>query len=389
MNTILVIEDELFIRENLLELLQAEGYAAINAPDGRAGFALAQEHQPDLIICDLMMPKMDGHAVLDAVRNDPSLADTPFIFLTARADKRDLREGMTRGADDYLTKPFRLEDVLSAVETQLQKHQVLEERANERMTELRRTLSHSLPHEFRTPLSSVLALTQVLLELDEEMEAADRQAMLKDIYGSTKRLERLVENYLLFADLELAVADAEHRRTHYTRQAHVPAAALQEQIQTMAEAVGRTADVTTDVSPVAVQIPPAHLSKIVRELVDNALKFSEAGDAIHVMLHLDAAASSSEHTEAQAVLTVADAGQEIADEEIARLEAFTQFRREQNEQQGLGLGLAIAERLARVYEGDLRLHRAAQNGTEVTVRLPSVPAPVAPGAPETAEAHHQ
>jgi len=385
MTTILVIEDELFIRENLLELLDAEGYAPIGAPDGKAGFALAQEHPPALIICDLMMPKMDGHAVLDAVRNDPALADTPFLFLTARADNRDVREGMTRGADDYLTKPFRLEDVLSAVETQLQKHQALTERANERMTELRRTLSQSLPHEFRTPLSSVLALTQVLLELDEEMDAADRQAMLQDIHGSTKRLERLVENYLLFADLELAVADTEHRRTRYARQVHTPAAALREQIQGMAEAAGRAADVTMDLAPVGVQVPPAHLSKIAQELVDNALKFSDAGDAIHVALCADTL-EPPEHTGSWAVLTVADTGQGISDEEIARLEAFTQFGRQQNEQQGLGLGLAIAERLARVYEGDLTVRRTAQNGTEVIVWMPSVPANVRQGAPETAQA---
>ena len=386
MTTILVIEDELFIRENLLELLEAEGYAPIGAPDGEAGVARAQEHHPALIICDLMMPKMNGHAVLDAVRNDPVLADTPFIFLTARADKRDLREGMTRGADDYLTKPFRLEDVLSAVKTQLEKRQALKERANGRMTELRRTLSQSLPHEFRTPLSSVLALTQVLLELDEEMDATDRQGMLQDIHGSAKRLERLVENYLLFADLELAVADAEHRRTRYARQAHVPAAALREQIQEMAEAAGRAADVTMDLAPVDVQVPPAHLRKIAQELVGNALKFSEAGDAIDVTLNADAPARP-ELTGPQAVLTIADTGQGISDEEIARLEAFTQFGRQQNEQQGLGLGLAIAERLARVYEGDLALRRTAQKGTEVIVWMPSAPARVVQGAPETAQAH--
>ncbi|NBC00628.1 MAG: response regulator [Bacteroidetes bacterium] len=386
MTTILVIEDELFIRENLLELLEAEGYAPIGAPDGEAGVALAQKHHPALIICDLMMPKMDGHAVLDVVRNDPVLAATPFIFLTARADKRDLREGMTRGADDYLTKPFRLEDVLSAVKTQLEKRQALKERANGRMTELRRTLSQSLPHEFRTPLSSVLALTQVLLELDEEMDATDRQSMLQDIHGSAKRLERLVENYLLFADLELAVADAEHRRTRYARQVHVPAAALREQIQEMAEAAGRTADVTMDLAPVDVQVPPAHLRKIAQELVGNALKFSEAGDAIHVTLRADAPAPP-EGTGPQAVLTIADTGQGISDDEIARLEAFTQFGRQQNEQQGLGLGLAIAERLARVYEGDLALRRTAQKGTEVIVWMPSAPASVGQRAPETAQAH--
>jgi len=89
------------------------------------------------------------------------------------------------------------------------------------------------------------------------------------------------------------------------------------------------------------------------------------------------------------VLTIADTGQGISDEEIARLEAFTQFGRQQNEQQGLGLGLAIAERLARVYEGDLVLRRTAEKGTEVVVWMPSAPASMVQGAPETAQPHHR
>lgn len=384
MNTILIIEDEPAIRENLLELLQMEGYAAVAAADGAQGLALAHEHRPALIICDLMMPEVDGHDVLEALRADEELSATPFIFLTARADKRDVREGMTRGADDYLTKPFKLSDVLGAVEAQLQKHQALTARANERVTELRRSLSHSLPHEFRTPLSSVLALTQVLLELDEEMDAADRQAMLQDIHRSTRRLEQLVENYLLFADLELAVADPDHRRTHYPRAVHAPAAQLHEQIQTMAAAADRTADVTIDLAPVAVDIPPAHLSKIAYELIDNALKFSQPGDAVYVRLRSDAS-SSPAHAGSRAVLTVEDDGQGISDEEIARRQAFTQFRRQQNEQQGLGLGLAITERLARVYGGTLRLRRTAQTGTEAVVWMPSGSKDAVRVAPETAD----
>ncbi|TQE95584.1 MAG: sensor histidine kinase, partial [Spiribacter salinus] len=138
----------------------------------------------------------------------------------------------------------------------------------------------------------------------------------------------------------------------------------------MAAAADRTADVTIDLAPVAVGIPPAHLSKIAHELIDNALKFSQPGDAVHVRFRCDAP-SSPGHAGARAVLTVEDDGQGISDEEIARRQAFTQFRRQQNEQQGLGLGLAIAERLARVYGGTLRLRRTAQTGTEAVVWMPS------------------
>ncbi|NEQ55326.1 MAG: response regulator, partial [Leptolyngbya sp. SIO3F4] len=118
---ILVIEDEVEIRSNLVELLELEGHDVVGADNGVTGLLGAIEHTPDLIICDVMMPELDGHDVLQALRQDPKTLTIPFIFLTALADKGDIRRGMVLGADDYLTKPFTRSDVLTAVETRLQK----------------------------------------------------------------------------------------------------------------------------------------------------------------------------------------------------------------------------------------------------------------------------
>ncbi len=106
MKKILVIEDEEFVRENIVELLDAEGFEVIGAEDGRMGLNLAKAMVPDLILCDVMMPELDGYGVLTALRQDSILAAVPFIFLTAKAAKADLRQGMELGADDYLTTPF-------------------------------------------------------------------------------------------------------------------------------------------------------------------------------------------------------------------------------------------------------------------------------------------
>ncbi len=119
---ILVIEDEVEIRSNLVELLELEGYDVFGADNGITGLLGAVEHCPDLIICDVMMPELDGYDVLQALRQEPEVLGTPFIFLTALANKDDIRRGMLLGADDYLTKPFTRSDVLTAVETRLQKH---------------------------------------------------------------------------------------------------------------------------------------------------------------------------------------------------------------------------------------------------------------------------
>ena len=122
---VLVIEDEMEIRANLLELLALEGYDVMGADNGITGLVGALEYQPDLILCDVMMPELDGYDVLAALRQEPETTLIPFIFLTALADKGDIRKGMNLGSDDYLTKPFSCLDVLSAVESRVNKQTLL------------------------------------------------------------------------------------------------------------------------------------------------------------------------------------------------------------------------------------------------------------------------
>ncbi len=121
MKTILVIEDEPEMRRNITRLLKLEGYNALGAENGQAGLEIIRKDRPDLILCDVMMPVMDGHEVLRALRADPDLQSIPFIFLTAKGEKSDLRGGMNLGADDYLTKPVENEDLIHAVTARLQR----------------------------------------------------------------------------------------------------------------------------------------------------------------------------------------------------------------------------------------------------------------------------
>lgn len=116
---IVVIEDEPEMRRNIVRLLRLEGYEAAEAVDGKAGLQLVLDLRPDLVICDVMMPGLDGHAVLRQVRAESTVQSVPFIFLTARADKSDQRGGMNLGADDYITKPFSNDDLLEAVAARL------------------------------------------------------------------------------------------------------------------------------------------------------------------------------------------------------------------------------------------------------------------------------
>ncbi len=120
--TILVIEDQEDVRENIAELLDLSNYSVSTAPDGKEGVKSALENIPDLILCDIMMPKMDGYEVLYLLMKNPATASIPFIFLTAKAEKTDFRKGMNMGADDYITKPFEEMELLGAVERRLEKY---------------------------------------------------------------------------------------------------------------------------------------------------------------------------------------------------------------------------------------------------------------------------
>lgn len=127
MKKILIIEDDPFIRENVFEVLELSGYKAFTASNGKEGIMLAFEIIPDLIICDIMMPKMDGYEVKDKLSQNPRTKSTPFIFLTAKAEIKELRYGMALGADDYITKPFEIADLLQSIKLRFEKIESIKE----------------------------------------------------------------------------------------------------------------------------------------------------------------------------------------------------------------------------------------------------------------------
>ena len=125
MKTILLIEDNEEIRENMTEILELANYRVVTAPDGKQGVEQAFSQKPDVIICDIMMPVLDGYGVIHALQKNDATRNTPFIFLTAKAERAEIRKGMELGADDYITKPFNGTELLSAIESRLRKADIL------------------------------------------------------------------------------------------------------------------------------------------------------------------------------------------------------------------------------------------------------------------------
>jgi class 3 adenylate cyclase len=186
---ILVIEDEAGIRNNILLMLKIERFAAVGAENGVVGLDLARRHQPDLILCDVNMPEMDGFAVLEALRAEPSFADTPFVFLTALDDRANQRRGMNLGADDYLTKPFTRDELMAAVNARLRKHESSTQALAARLL----TKAASLREKFRDRLVGDDAWGP-LLDVDPAEttgKIGDATILFSDIRNFTTFSERL------------------------------------------------------------------------------------------------------------------------------------------------------------------------------------------------------
>jgi CRP-like cAMP-binding protein/AmiR/NasT family two-component response regulator len=153
MKKILLIEDNPDMRENTLEILQFAGYDVVTAVDGKDGVQRAREHRPDLILCDIMMPEMDGYGVLFLLNRDPQTAGIPFIFLTAKADKSEIRKGMNLGADDYLTKPYEELELLGAIESRLRRSEIVRKEFNNDLEGLHAFLDEAKGKEALSKLS--------------------------------------------------------------------------------------------------------------------------------------------------------------------------------------------------------------------------------------------
>jgi len=190
MNRILIIEDEPTLRRQMARLLKYEGFEVLEADGGNAGVAAAGSGRPDLIICDIMMPDLDGFGVLQALRNRPQTAMIPFIFLTALAESRSLRHGMEQGADDYLTKPYTPAALLGSVRRRLEKRQRQLEESRQRAEEVSLAVAAALPAEILETLEHITTVTN-LLALRYAAQDPQVEAMQQSVARETLRLRRL------------------------------------------------------------------------------------------------------------------------------------------------------------------------------------------------------
>jgi two-component system, sensor histidine kinase and response regulator len=367
MSKILVIDDETWLREMIRLALTQREFEVIEASGSEEGFAQARENLPDLILCDVNMDKAGaGYTMLEKLREDNATAAIPFILMTGLADAKGMRHGMELGADDYLPKPFKIEELYAAVDARLRKVRTVREEAERKLSQLRNQITLMLPHEMRTPLNGIISNAELLAISADALRPAEIAEMGREIAQSGQRLERLIENFLIFAQLEIVANDPENIRALRAATTLHPGEIVRATAVNDADHCGRLPDLVLEAEDTPVAMAEDYFKKIVTELVQNAFKFSPAGSPVRVRLVA---------ADGKIELSVRDQGQGFSTENIRRIDAYVQFERKMQDREGLGLGLTIAKKLVELHGGSLLIEGVKDSGSLVTVKLPLAKAP--------------
>ena len=354
---VLVIEDDARWRTVVEAQLLAEGHTVLTAADGLAGLALAAE-RPDVILCDIEMPRLNGYGVLEALRQQPELSEIPFIFLTGRTARAEQRKGMVLGADDYITKPFRPEELIAGIAGVLAKRESFAQRLRHYTDEHQREITAPWAHELLTPLNGILGMASLLESEPGAVSPDELREMARSIQVSARRQQalalKLVRHFHLQQLLETGWKDP--------TAAVEAGTGLEDEVLVIAGQSGRSADLRLNCAPAVVRINPVWLRAAAAELVENAYKFSLPGTLVTV---------TGAVVDGVYRIEVTDRGPGMSAEERSGIAAFRQFHRDKHEQQGLGLGLIIVQNIARLHGGSFGLEPGpAGPGVRAILDLP-------------------
>jgi signal transduction histidine kinase len=369
---ILLVDDELRLIRGLAAVLEQAGYRPLIAATGTQGLYIAAEERPDLIICDVMMPNLNGFEVRALLNQQQDFARIPFIFVTARDEPESRLYGIEAGADDYITKPFNVPELLARIKAVLRRVNVSRkegaDRATSELERLRREVLRNFTHELRTPLSHItLSLDLAMREKFGDNEG-EQTSFLRSAMMGAERLQRLIDDLLFLATYD------QQAITAYRQEVRIDFHFLPSVRACVERWKHKNLDVAVNVDPdVRIYAPRDRFRQAVEHLVDNACKFSHEGGRITIDLRSNG--------EGGCILTVVDEGPGIAP--MYRERVFDRYYQisqgDGREYDGLGVGLTIARAVARSLEGDvIVLDPEDESRTGCAARM-TIP----PGEPDT------
>jgi two-component system, sensor histidine kinase and response regulator len=366
---ILVIEDEAILRGEVIEWLNLENYDATSASDGMAGLEAAFANPPDLVVCDITMPRLDGYGVLLEMRSNAETATIPFIFVTARAAHEDIRRGMILGADDYITKPFTRLELLQAIQSRLDKRAAQEHDREREVEELRKALMQEyeqrmlktklvamFSHDFRNPLAGILSSNSLLRDYADRLDETRRLAHLNRIEASVRQLMAMLDDMLVVAQMDTGNFDFRPEPLNI-------GACLQQMVEEFQIVHGATHQIAYENQFLQPLMADGRLIRqIASNLISNAIKYSSPGTVVYVF---------AEEYEGSCMMTFQDQGIGIPENDQPRL--FEAFQRGGNvgTVRGTGLGLAIVKQAVDLHHGSIYLESQEGQGTIVRVMIPT------------------
>ncbi len=361
MTHILVIEDDKPTRYQISKLLSLEGYEVSGAEDGIEGIEKANEVLPDLIVCDIMMPNLDGYGTLLRMRENPKTRLIPFIFLTAKSQIEDLRKGMELGADDYLTKPVSPPSLFNSIARRLEKraHQI--EEAERKKEELSLELAISIPAEIEDSIQRIVSLGNIMAM---KYSKADSQALdiCNSLNNEAHSLKRYIRRIDLFGKLPQLYANRfnEGIIDHKSNEASTDRAV--KSANTSATRFSRNGDLEVKVPDCPIHIDEQYLEIIVDELVSNAFEASNEGSKVELDISYD---------DDMLTISVSDSGTGLEEERLEELQSFSKFGQLNQESSRLSLGIPLVQGITRLHGGEFCLESNPQGGLIANVFLPS------------------
>jgi two-component system, sensor histidine kinase and response regulator len=362
MNKILVIEDEPMVRSSLVELLEAERFTTFSAIDGFEGIQLAQEQIPDLILCDVMMPDLDGYDVLQMLRKDPETATIPFIFLTAKAALKEVRQGMNLGADDYLTKPFSRNELLQAISVRLEKRDAYLQTTERQFNGLQESITYAIPEKLLNPIEEISQTASFLVQDAATITADDIVRLGLHVRSQAQFLDRAIHNFLLYIQLEFLARDAKSLEALSAMKTLRPGDFVMMMAQQKAKHHQRSRDVKVQVANTPIKIATDDFKRILDESLEFVLSYACANTAIDI---------KAEPIPSYFQLTFQFQLEHLTMDLAHQLNASDALTRQIYEEIDPGLGILLIQRMAELYKGELRLKAdAPEQRVVITLCLP-------------------
>lgn len=366
-NTILVVEDDVSLMQGIRDILQIRGYKVITATSGVEGIEVMQAvpTPPDLILSDIMMPYMDGYTFLAEVRKQTRWTKIPFIFLTAKGERHDVLRGKSMGVEDYMVKPFEPDELIVAVSSKLRRSQEISTVTETQFANLKTSILTILNHEFRTPMTYIVAYSDMANQDAETMSTAEMKVYLSGINTGANRLRRLVENFILLVELHTGEAvNTFNLRQRYTNDYDTILRSAINYVEEFAQEKQVTVQVDYPQGTLpAINCDPDYLQVAVSRLLDNAIKFSNKPNSrvfINIELHQE-----------MICFIVADEGRGIPEDQQEQIfSTFYQINRPIYEDQGAGSGLAVVDQIVKLHNGNIVLQSEPGVGSKFAICIP-------------------